>query len=71
MNTINTTDGHMGLLEGPEWSSATAGLYEKVANWVPFVVTDGMLVTGQNPVSSRGGEALTGLLASSEHAGVA
>jgi putative intracellular protease/amidase len=29
------------------------GLYEKRANWVPFVVTDGMLVTGQNPASSK------------------
>ena len=35
------------------------GLYEKVANWVPFVVTDGKLVTGQNPASSKlGAEAL-------------
>jgi putative intracellular protease/amidase len=28
-------------------------LYEKRANWVPFVVTDGRLVTGQNPASSK------------------
>ena len=40
------------------------GLYEKVANWVPFVVTDGNLVTGQNPASSRAGaQALLKLLA--------
>ncbi len=39
------------------------GLYEKVANWVPFVVTDGRLVTGQNPASSKpGAEALLNLL---------
>jgi putative intracellular protease/amidase len=39
------------------------GLYEKVENWVPFVVTDGKLVTGQNPASSRpGAEALLKLL---------
>ena len=39
------------------------GLYEKAANWVPFVVTDGRLVTGQNPASSRpGAEALLQLL---------
>src|SRR6267154_4036333 len=31
------------------------GLYEKVANWVPFVLTDGRLVTGQNPASSKAG----------------
>src|SRR5499427_4929889 len=48
------------------------GLYEKVANWVPFVVTDGRLVTGQNPASSRpGAEALIALLASAGHAGAA
>jgi putative intracellular protease/amidase len=40
------------------------GLYEKAANWVPFVITDGRLVTGQNPASSRpGAEALLKLLA--------
>lgn len=40
------------------------GLYEKAANWAPFVVTDGKLVTGQNPASSKGGaEALMKLLA--------
>jgi putative intracellular protease/amidase len=39
------------------------GLYEKAANWVPFVVTDGKLVTGQNPASSKpGAEALLKLL---------
>jgi catalase len=39
------------------------GLYEKGANWVPFVVTDGRLVTGQNPASSKAGaEALLNLL---------
>ena len=39
------------------------GLYEKAADWVSFVVTDGRLVTGQNPASSRAGaEALLKLL---------
>ena len=43
------------------------GIYEKVANWVPFVVTDGRLVTGQNPASSRAGaEALLKLLVRGE-----
>lgn len=28
--------------------------YEKVANWQPFSVVDGRLVTGQNPASSTG-----------------
>src|SRR5215469_5538601 len=40
------------------------GLYEKAANWVPFVLTDGRLVTGQNPASSKAGaQALLNLLA--------
>lgn len=38
--------------------------YEKVQNWKPFAVTDGTLVTGQNPASSRpAAEALLSLLA--------
>ncbi|AVS64777.1 type 1 glutamine amidotransferase domain-containing protein [Paracidovorax avenae] len=32
---------------------ANGGLYEKGADWAPFVLTDGMLVTGQNPASSE------------------
>ncbi|WP_315709062.1 type 1 glutamine amidotransferase domain-containing protein [Brenneria uluponensis] len=28
------------------------GIYEKTADWHPHVVTDGLLVTGQNPASS-------------------
>ncbi|MHC5543461.1 type 1 glutamine amidotransferase domain-containing protein, partial [Singulisphaera rosea] len=41
------------------------GLFEKVEDWASFVVTDGRLVTGQNPASSRAGaEALLKLLAS-------
>jgi putative intracellular protease/amidase len=40
------------------------GLYEKAPDWVSFVVTDGRLVTGQNPASSKAGaEALLKLLA--------
>jgi putative intracellular protease/amidase len=40
------------------------GLYEKAADWASFVVTDGRLVTGQNPASSKAGaEALLKLLA--------
>lgn len=27
-------------------------IYEKVANWQPFSVVDGRLITGQNPASS-------------------
>jgi putative intracellular protease/amidase len=27
-------------------------IFEKMANWQPFSITDGHLVTGQNPASS-------------------
>jgi putative intracellular protease/amidase len=38
-------------------------IYEKVANWQPFSVTDGRLVTGQNPASSTvGAQALLKVL---------
>jgi putative intracellular protease/amidase len=41
------------------------GLYEKAADWASFVITDGRLVTGQNPASSKAGAAaLLQLLAS-------
>lgn len=40
------------------------GRYEKKEDWASFVVTDGLLVTGQNPASSKAGaEALLKLLA--------
>jgi putative intracellular protease/amidase len=28
------------------------GLYEKAPDWAPFAITDGRLITGQNPASS-------------------
>ena len=40
------------------------GIYEKAADWASFVITDGRLVTGQNPASSKAAaEALLKLLA--------
>ncbi|MNG19370.1 DJ-1/PfpI family protein [compost metagenome] len=30
------------------------GLYSKGADWASYVVTDGLLLTGQNPASSEG-----------------
>jgi putative intracellular protease/amidase len=30
------------------------GNYEKVADWEPYVITDGLLITGQNPASAQG-----------------
>jgi putative intracellular protease/amidase len=39
------------------------GLFEKVPNWQSFVITDGRLITGQNPSSSTAGaQALLKLL---------
>ncbi|SDK32373.1 hypothetical protein SAMN04489709_114116 [Paracidovorax citrulli] len=32
---------------------ANGGEYAEGADWAPFVLTDGMLVTGQNPASSE------------------
>jgi putative intracellular protease/amidase len=40
------------------------GRYEKLGNWAPFAITDGLLVTGQNPASSTtAAQALRKLLA--------
>lgn len=40
------------------------GLYEKAADWAPFAIVDGRIVTGQNPASSTvAAEALVNLLA--------
>jgi len=42
----------------------SGGLYSKGADWAPHVLTDGLLVTGQNPASSRpAAEALLALIA--------
>lgn len=32
---------------------SNGGNYSKVADWQPYVVTDGLLITGQNPASSE------------------
>ena len=42
-------------------------VFEKVANWQPFSITDGRLITGQNPASSTSAaQALLKLMAGSE-----
>jgi putative intracellular protease/amidase/predicted enzyme related to lactoylglutathione lyase len=42
-------------------------IFEKVANWQPFSITDGRLITGQNPASSTSAaQALLKLMAASE-----
>lgn len=43
--------------------SRLGGLFEKAPDWQSFVITDGRLITGQNPASSKAGaEALLKLL---------
>ena len=32
---------------------ANGGIYSKAANWQPYAVEDGLLITGQNPASSK------------------
>ena len=34
---------------------ANGGNYSKGADWAPYVLTDGTLITGQNPASSEQG----------------
>jgi hypothetical protein len=42
-------------------------IYEKMANWQPFSITDGRLITGQNPTSSTSAaQALLKLMNGSE-----
>ena len=31
---------------------AKGGIFSKTADWQPYVLTDGLLITGQNPASS-------------------
>ena len=31
---------------------AKGGVYSKIEDWAPYVITDGLLITGQNPASS-------------------
>jgi putative intracellular protease/amidase len=47
------------------------GIYSKAGDWQPYVVTDGLLITGQNPASSGpGAKALLNLLDSLADRGV-
>ena len=42
---------------------AKGGIYSKVGDWQPYIITDGLLITGQNPASSGpGAKALLDLL---------
>lgn len=37
---------------------AKGGIYSKTEDWAPYVVTDGLLITGQNPASSSSAAAI-------------
>ena len=64
----NTEEDAVGLSEVvpflvEDMLKANGGAYEKGPDWASFVVTDGKLVTGQNPASSEeGARKLLGLL---------
>lgn len=49
--TAGLTDVVPFLVE--DMLKANGGMYEKGADWASFVVTDGKLITGQNPASSE------------------
>lgn len=64
----NTEEEGVGLTEVvpfllEDMLKANGGDYSRGADWQPYIVTDGKLVTGQNPASSEGAaEALLKLL---------
>lgn len=49
-DAVQLTDVVPFLVE--DMLKANGGVYSKVADWQPYVVTDGLLITGQNPGSS-------------------
>lgn len=53
----NTEEAAVGLTEVVPFLvedelQAKGGIYSKAADWAPYVVDDGLLITGQNPASS-------------------
>jgi putative intracellular protease/amidase len=54
----NTEEAAVGLTDVvpflvEDMLQARGGSYSKVADWQPYVVADGLLITGQNPASSE------------------
>ncbi|MFZ6749982.1 type 1 glutamine amidotransferase domain-containing protein [Undibacterium sp. Ren11W] len=54
----NTEEAAVGLTEVvpflvEDMLVANGGVYSKAADWQPYVITDGLLITGQNPASSE------------------
>lgn len=59
----NTEEAAMGLTDivpflVEDELKAKGGIYSKVSDWEPYVVRDGLLITGQNPASSADAAAL-------------
>lgn len=53
----NTEEGAVGLTQVVPFLvenelKAKGGIFSKAADWQPYVLTDGLLITGQNPASS-------------------
>jgi putative intracellular protease/amidase len=65
----NTEEAAVGLTEVvpflvEDMLAANGGVYSKAGDWQPYVITDGLLITGQNPASSEpAAHALMALLA--------
>ncbi|WP_295763987.1 type 1 glutamine amidotransferase domain-containing protein [Undibacterium sp.] len=65
----NTEEAAVGLTDVvpflvEDMLAANGGVYSKAGDWQPYVVTDGLLITGQNPASSEpAAHALMALLA--------
>ena len=56
-------DSNATVVKFEDMLKANGGVYEKGDDWASHVVTDGNLVTGQNPASSEAGaKALLDLL---------
>ena len=42
---------NLNLLE--DVLKANGAIYSKIENWAPYAVEDGLLITGQNPASTK------------------
>ena len=54
----NTEEEAVGLTQVvpflvEDFLKGSGGKYTKASDWAPFVVCDGLLITGQNPASSE------------------
>lgn len=52
-DAVQLTDVVPFLVE--DMLKANGGVYSKGPDWAPYVLTDGTLITGQNPASSEPG----------------